>query len=77
MKLKEYLANAQLFPLMGVSQLNDIGEKLDDMLKLQHGLKTCGSMITEFLESDGTVTLEHQELIAKYCLLYTSPSPRD
>lgn len=66
MKLKEYLANAQLFPLMGVSQLNEIGEQLDDMLKLQHGLKTCGSIITKFVESDGTVSLEHQKLIAKY-----------
>ena len=65
MKLKEYLANAQLFPLMGVSQLNEIGEQLDDMLKLQHGLKTCGSIITEFVESDGTVSLEHQKLNGK------------
>ena len=64
MKLKEYLANAQLFPLMGVSQLNDIGEKLDKMLKTQHGLKSCGSIITEFVEPDGTVSLENQQFIA-------------
>lgn len=64
MKLKEYLANAQLFPLMGVSQLNDIGEVLDKMLKLQHGLKTCGGMITEFVEPDGTVSLDNQRFIA-------------
>lgn len=65
MKLKEYLANAQLFPLMGVSQLNDIGETLDKLLRTQHGLKTCGSIITEFVEPDGSVTPENQEFIAK------------
>lgn len=64
MKLKEYLANAQLFPLMGVSQLNDIGEVLDKMLKTQHGLKTCGAIITEFVKPDGTVSLENQQFIA-------------
>lgn len=65
MKLKEYLANAQLFPLMGVSQLNDIGETLDRLLRIQHGLKTCGSIITEFVEPDGSVTTANQEFIAK------------
>ena len=64
MKLKDYLANAQLFPLMGVSQLNDIGEVLDKMLKSQHGMKTCGGMITEFVEPDGTVSLDNQRFIA-------------
>lgn len=64
MKLKDYLANAQLFPLMGVSQLNAIGETLDKLLRTQHGLKTCGSLITEFVEPDGTVTLENQQFIA-------------
>ena len=57
MKLKDYLADAQLFPLMGVSQLNTIGEVLDIMLGTRHGLKTCGNMITEFVETDGTVSL--------------------
>ena len=65
MKLKEYLANAQLFPLMGVSQLNDIGVNLDKILRIQHGLKSCGSIITEFIEPDGTVKLENQTFIAK------------
>ena len=64
MKLKDYLANAQLFPLMDVSQLKAIGGVLDKMLATQHGLKTCGSMITEFVEPDGTVTLENQQFIA-------------
>lgn len=64
MKLKDYLANAQLFPLMGVSQLNAIGEVLDKMLKTQHGLKSCGAIITEFVEPDGTVSLENQQFIA-------------
>ena len=65
MKLKEYLANAQLFPLMGVSQLNAIGETLDKIMRTQYGLKTCGSIITEFVEPDGSVTLANQEFIAK------------
>lgn len=64
MKLKEYLANAQLFPLMGVSQLNVIGDVLDKILKTQHGLKSCGAIITEFVEPDGTVSLENQRFIA-------------
>lgn len=65
MKLKEYLDNAQLFPLMGVSQLNAIGEMLDKMLKTQHGMKTCGAIITDFVEPDGSVTPANQEFIAK------------
>ena len=65
MKLKEYLANAQLFPLMGVSQLNAIGETLDKIMRTQYGLKTCGSIITEFVEPDGSVTQANQEFIAK------------
>lgn len=64
MKLKEYLANAQLFPLMGVSQLNAIGEVLDELLRTQYGMKTCGAIITEFVEPDGTVSLDHQRFIA-------------
>ena len=64
MKLKDYLANAQLFPLMGVSQLNAIGEVLDKLLRTQHGMKTCGAIITEFVEPDGTITLENQRFIA-------------
>ena len=64
MKLKEYLANAQLFPLMDVSQLNVIGDVLDKILKIQHGLKNCGAIITEFVEPDGTVSLENQQFIA-------------
>ena len=64
MKLKDYLANAQLFPLMGVSQLNVIGDVLDKLLKTQHGMKTCGPIITEFVEPDGTVNLDNQRFIA-------------
>ena len=64
MKLKDYMANAQLFPLMGVSQLNAIGEVLDKLLRTQHGMKTCGAIITEFVEPDGTVSLENQQFIA-------------
>lgn len=64
MKLKDYLANAQLFPLMGVSQLNTIGDVLDKLLKTQHGMKNCGPIITEFVEPDGTVSLENQRFIA-------------
>lgn len=64
MVLKEYLANAKLFPLMDVSQLNAIGDVLDTMLKVQYGLKSCGSIITEFVEPDGTVSLNNQRFIA-------------
>ena len=64
MKLKDYLANAQLFPLMDVSQLKAIGGVLDKLLATQHGLKSCGAIITEFVEPDGTVSLENQRFIA-------------
>ena len=64
MKLKEYLTNAQLFPLMDVSQLNVIGDVLDKLLKTQHGMKTCGPIITDFVEPDGTVNLDNQRFIA-------------
>ena len=64
MELKEYLTNAKLFPLMGVSQLNAIGDVLDTMLKVQYGLKSCGSIITEFVEPNGTVSLDNQRFIA-------------
>lgn len=65
MKMSEYLANAKFFPLMGVSQLNDIGEQLDLILKQNHGLKTCGTLITAYVQPDGTVSETDQELIAK------------
>ena len=64
MKLKDYLTNAQLFPLIDVSQLNVIGDVLDKLLKTQHGMKTCGPIITEFVEPDGTVNLDNQRFIA-------------
>ena len=64
MKLKEYLTNAQLFPLMDVSQLKVIGDVLDKLLKTQHGMKTCGPIITDFVEPDGTVNLDNQRFIA-------------
>ena len=65
MKLKEYLSNAKFFPLMGVSQLNTIGEDLDKQMRLLYGEKSCGPLITGLVESDGTVTVENQTFIAK------------
>lgn len=65
MKINEYLSQAKFFPLMGVSQLNDIGEQLDLLLKQQHGLRTCGSIIDAYVQSDGTVSESDQEAIAK------------
>lgn len=70
MQLKEYLAVAQIFPRMGVSQLNDIGDTLDKILRTHHGLKNCGSIITEFIEPDGSVKLENQRFIAKSLYQY-------
>ena len=37
---------------------------LDKLLRTQHGMKSCGAIITEFVEPDGTVSLEHQRFIA-------------
>lgn len=70
MKLKEYLTIAQIFPRMSVSQLNDIGDNLDKILKTHHGLKTCGSIITEFIETDGSVSLTNQRFIANSLYQY-------
>lgn len=65
MKLKEYLSNAKFFPLMGVSQLNDIGEELDKQMRLLYGEKSCGSLVTGLVDSDGTVSEANQMFIAK------------
>lgn len=65
MKIKEYMSIARLFPLMGVSQLNgEVGERLDFILKHQHGLKTCGSLI-ESCVIEGSISENEQIAIAK------------
>lgn len=63
-KVSEYLTFGKLFPLMGVSQLNDVGEMLDSVLCNEYGNKSCGSIITRRIR-DGTVSTEEQEKIAK------------
>jgi hypothetical protein len=65
MKLKEYLSNCKLFPLMGVSQLNDIGSELDKELLVEYGEKSCGSLITSLVDETGSVSEDNQEFIAK------------
>lgn len=66
MKISDYLSYAKFFPLMGVSQLNDIGDYLDTILRTNHGLKTCGTLITSYYDP---VTMQvpesAQETIAK------------
>lgn len=65
MKIKEYMSIASLFPLMGVSQLTgEFGEQLDFILKTQHGLKTCGSLI-ESCVVEGSISENEQIAIAK------------
>lgn len=69
MKMNEFLSNGKLFPLMGVSQLNDVGDMLDNILKTEHGLKTCGSII-ESRVVDGVITESDYEAIAKNVYFY-------
>lgn len=64
MKMNEYLEFGKLFPLMGVSQLNDVGEMLDSILANEYGNKTCGTIITRRIV-DGSVGEVEQEQIAK------------
>lgn len=66
MKISDYLSYAKFFPLMGVSAFEVIGDQLDSILKTNHGLKTCGTLITSSIDM---VTMQvsptMQEAIAK------------
>lgn len=46
MKIREYFEHCKLFPLMGVDEIQDIAEMLDDMLKISFGLRTAGNILT-------------------------------
>lgn len=65
MKLSEYLSKAKFFPLMGVSQLNDIGVDLDKQMKLEYGEKSCGTLIMGLVDDEGNINEANQEFIAK------------
>ena len=66
MKISDYLSYAQFFPLMGVAPFDSIGEQLDTILKTNHGLKTCGTIITSAVDPlTMQVSLAMQEVIAK------------
>lgn len=65
MTISDYLTSCQLFPLMGVSQLTDIAELLDTIMKLRNGSKTCGSLITSYNTDATEISTDDQETIAK------------
>lgn len=66
MKIKDYMDIASLFPLMGVEFITaEIGVELDNLFRLKYANKTCGNLVTEYLESDNTITEENQRIIAK------------
>lgn len=66
MKISDYLSYAQFFPLMGVAPFDSIGEQLDTILKTNHGLKTCGTIITSAVDPlTMQVSPAMQEAIAK------------
>lgn len=66
MKINDYLSYASFFTLMGVHELELIGDQLDAILKTNHGLKSCGTIITSAVDpSTNQVSPENQEAIAK------------
>lgn len=66
MKISDYLAYANFFTLMGVPELELIGDQLDAIIKTNHGLRTCGVIITSACDpSTNQVSPENQEAIAK------------
>lgn len=66
MKISDYLAYANFFTLMGVPELELIGDQLDAILKTNYGLKTCGSIITSAVDPlTMQVSPTMQEAIAK------------
>lgn len=66
MKINEYLSYAKFFPYIGVAPFDTIGEQLDNILRTNHGLKTCGTMITSVVDPlTHQVSEAMQEAIAK------------
>lgn len=65
MKISDYMSFASLFPLMGCEYITlKMGVELDRLFKIKYANKTCGSLITEYVEND-TVSATYQEVIAK------------
>lgn len=70
MKISDYMSYAKFFPLMGVPAFAEIGEQLDAILRTNHGLKTCGSIITSAVDPlTMQVSETMQEAIAKQVYL--------
>lgn len=70
MKISDYMSYAKFFPLMGVSAFAEIGEQLDIILRTNHGLKTCGTIITSAVDPlTMQVSETMQEAIAKQVYL--------
>lgn len=70
MKISDYMSYAKFFPLMGVPAFAEIGEQLDAILRTNHGLKTCGSIITSAADPlTMQVSETMQEAIAKQVYL--------
>lgn len=65
MKISDYMSFATLFPLMGCEYITqEMGDELDRLFKLKYANKTCGNLITEYVEND-TVSATYQEVIAR------------
>lgn len=64
MTISEYMSDGQFFALMDVAALQSIGEQLDTLLITVYGHRTCGAIITSFIQDDGSVSLVRQKAIA-------------
>lgn len=64
MKIRDFLENGKFFPLMGFSQLNELGDMLDSMLNNEYGLRSCGTIITRKVV-DGKISDADMKAIAK------------
>lgn len=71
MKIKEYMSYASVFSLMSESsQLVEIADLLDTMIKVDYGQRVCGPLIINNIDEDTeTVSEDNQQIIADWIWL--------
>lgn len=67
-KLNDYLADHTVFSHINEPHINLIASQLDVMLKIRHGDRDLGKLVTSFVASDDTVSSNDETMIAQ--LLY-------
>lgn len=70
MKIKEYLKNYQIFPLMGVQQLTPVASRLDNLLRVKYGERELGNLVSSYDVSQ--LTTDEQTEIAQLIYMLNS-----